>query len=108
MNATEDSWTSLLEELRRTWESLCETLVSAREAPVGWKEIVQLGRPVEPFDGPGLLGSVVGLAGVVAGFLLLGVALSSLGALLVSLLALGFLLHRVFGISIEIEPPPGL
>jgi len=36
---------------------------------------------------------------------LTGIALASLGGLLVSLLALGLLMTRVFGLSIELDAP---
>jgi hypothetical protein len=61
-----------------------------------------LTRPVEPFDSPGFVAPLVAVAGMILGVLLTGIAIASLGSLLVSLLALALLLTRVFGISVEI------
>jgi hypothetical protein len=54
----------------------------------------------------GFLAPLIGVAGLLAGLLLTGVALGALGALLGALLALGFLLVRVYGISFEMSPFP--
>ena len=66
--------------------------------------VVGFSRPVGPIADSPLLAPLVGVAGILAGLLLAGVALGSLGALLGALLALGFLLARVYGVSFELAP----
>lgn len=60
--------------------------------------------PVAPFDRPALLAPAVALGGLLGLALLSGTAISALGALLLSLLALYVLLVDVFGISVELTP----
>ena len=66
--------------------------------------VVAFARPVGPAADSPLFAPVIGVAGVLAGLLLAGVAVSALGAFLVAVMALGFLLARVFGFSFEIPP----
>lgn len=99
----EFSWEAFYREVSRLWEGLRARLpddLMSREAAT---ELVRLSRPVEPFNAFDLFAPVIGLAGLLAGLLLAGVALASLGTLLASLLALGFLLTEVFGVTFELN-----
>ncbi len=97
------SWESLVREVERFWDdvqaSLPEGLFSRETAT----EVVRLTRPVEPFNSLDFLAPILGLAGALLGVLLAGVALASLGTLLTSLLALGFLLTEVYGVTLEMD-----
>jgi hypothetical protein len=104
MSRADASWSFWGEGLDATWELLREKLAAAGPPAEGWRALAQIGRPVEPFAVSDLLAPIVGVAGVLLGLLLAGVAVVALGALLASLLALGLLLTRVFGISVEIDP----
>jgi hypothetical protein len=61
-------------------------------------------RPVAPFNRPALLAPVMTIGALLTFLMLSGVALASMGALLIALLALYVLLVQVFGVSIEIHP----
>lgn len=61
-------------------------------------------KPIGSLGDSGLLAPLIGVAGLIAGLLLTGVALGALGALLGALLALGFLLVRIYGVSFEVTP----
>lgn len=102
----EFSWQSFADGMSRLWErfraQLPDDLLS-REAAT---ELVRLTRPVEPFNYFDLAAPIIGLAGLVTGLLLVGVALASLGTLLASMLALGFLLTEVYGVSVEVDDFP--
>jgi hypothetical protein len=112
MSPVEAAWRSLTEPLVGLWQSL-EGRIGAFVGLEGvdpfagetWRSVARLGRPVEPFDRPDFLAPLIGIAGLLVGVLLCGVALASLGSLLVSLIALGLLLTRVFGISVEVGAP---
>lgn len=106
MNATDDIWRPWVDGVAGGWALLREKLAGARETVEEWQGLARIGAPVEPFDGTGLLGAIVGLTAVLAGLWLVGVALVSLAALLGSLLGLGFLLTRVFGVSVELAGAP--
>jgi hypothetical protein len=110
MSAVENAWRSVVEPLGEIWRSLEGALgaVLGREgvdAEAAWRSVARLGRPVEPFDRPDFLAPLIGIAGLFVGLLLCGVALASLGSLVASLIALGLLLTRVFGISVEVGAP---
>lgn len=68
----------------------------------GLREIIRLAEPVSPFDRPGMLAPLFGLAAALLGLILSGVAVSALSTLLASLLGLAFLLTRVYGITFEV------
>jgi hypothetical protein len=100
-------WLAWAEDVLDWWKSLGERLgEDPNFARAGWRDLARLGRPVAPFHRPDFVAALVGLGGIVLGILLTGVALASLGALLVSLLGLALLLTRVFGISIELDAVP--
>ncbi len=105
----EFSWESLVQQVNEFWARLRAQLpddLVSREAAT---EIVRLTRPVDPFNYSDLLAPVIGLAGLLLGVILSGVALASLGTLLASMLALGFLLTEVYGVTLEVDgirPPP--
>ena len=104
------SWASWAEGVLEWSTSLGESLRAqlGGEDPFvlrDWPALVRLGRPVEPFNRSDWVAALVAVAGIVLAAVLTGIALASLGALLVSLLALGLLMTRVFGISIELEAP---
>ena len=69
--------------------------------PAAVSAIVQFAKPVDPFDQPSFVAPFIGLVAAVAGLVLMGIAVSSLSALLASLLGLGLLLARVYGITID-------
>ncbi len=75
-----------------------EGLLSVRS----WEDLSRVTAPVEPFNRPEALAPVIGIAGVVLGLVLAGVALGSLGSLLLALLGMGLLLSRLYGISLEV------
>ena len=101
-------WTSWSDGVLEWWTSLGESL-GAQLGGEGsfvsrdWPALVRLGRPVEPFNRSDWVAAIVAVAGIVLAAVLTGIALASLGALLVSLLALGLLMTRVFGLSIELD-----
>jgi hypothetical protein len=61
-------------------------------------------RPVTPYAGPELLSPLTAIAALIGLAVATGVAIASLGALLVSLLIFHFLLTEVLGITVEIKP----
>lgn len=63
-------------------------------------------RPVAPFNQPGIVAPAVTVGGVVAFFLLSGLAVAAFGSLLFALLALYLLLVEVFGFTVELHPFP--
>jgi hypothetical protein len=67
----------------------------------GFTSLARMTRPIEPFNQPQFAAPIVGLAGAVLGLVLMGVAVSSLATLLIALLALGFMLARVYGVRLE-------
>ena len=96
------AWRTLAEAAERAWEAIGEAFSSedwlSRD---GIRSLVRLTRPIEPFNRPEFVAPLVGLAGLVLGLVLVGVAVSSLATLLVALLALGLMLARVYGVSLE-------
>ncbi len=62
-------------------------------------------RPVAPYDGPAMFSPLSAIGIVLALAVSSGVALGALAILLLSLLALYFLMTEVLGISIELRPP---
>lgn len=105
----EFSFEALAEQVRAFWARLRSELPESLFSREGATELARLTRPVEPFNYSDLLAPVIGLAGLLLGVLLTGVALASLGTLLASMLALGFLLTEVFGVTLEVDgmrPPP--
>ena len=112
MSPAEAAWQAVTEPLVGLWKALesrfgllADLVRSDPSAAERWQNVARLGRPVEPFDQPDFLAPLIGIAGLLAGALLCGVALVSLGSLLLSLIALGLLLTRVFGISVEVAAP---
>jgi len=74
-----------------------------------WDEVRTQGlfpllQPVAPFNRPGFAAPAVALGGLLAVILLSGLAVTALGSLLLTLLALYLLLVQVFGLSIEVHP----
>jgi hypothetical protein len=61
-------------------------------------------RPVTPYAGPELLSPLTAIGVLIGLAVAAGVAIASLGALLVSLLVFHFLLTEVLGITVEIKP----
>jgi hypothetical protein len=89
-----------LEEARRQLEAVLDTF---------WNEVSEQGvlpllRPVAPFNRPGFLAPAVTVSGLLTFILLSGVAVTALGALLLSLVAIYLLMVQVFGVSIELHP----
>ncbi|MFP6665312.1 MAG: hypothetical protein VCC00_14040 [Deltaproteobacteria bacterium] len=70
--------------------------------------VVDFARPVGPAADSPLFAPVIGVAGMLASLLLAGVAMGALGAFLAAVMALGFLLARVYGVSFEIAPFAGM
>jgi hypothetical protein len=87
----------------RAWEILVEGFEPSdwlsRE---GITSVMRFTRPIEPFNQPEFAAPLVGIAGIVLSLVLVGVAISSLSSLLIALLALGFVLTRIYGVSLEI------
>lgn len=104
----EFSFEALVRQVETLWARVRSELPDDLFSPSTARELARLTRPVEPFNYSDLLAPVIGLAGLLAGVLLTGVAVASLGTLLASLLGLGFLLTEVYGITLEVEgmPPP--
>lgn len=55
---------------------------------------------------PAWLAPVVALAGLLGLVLLSGISLASLGSLLTAMLLAALLLEQVFGVTLQIAPPP--
>jgi hypothetical protein len=97
------SWGVLASLAERAWDAIAEGF-----APEEWlsrdglRNLVRLTHPVEPFNRPEFVAPLVGLAGMLLGLVLAGVAVSSLATLVVALVALGLMLARVYGVSLEI------
>lgn len=66
--------------------------------------VIDVSRPVGAAAETGFLAPIIGVAGLVAGLLLSGVAIGALGTFLAAVLGLGFLLVRLYGVSFEFEP----
>ncbi|HWP64981.1 MAG TPA: hypothetical protein VNO26_03595 [Candidatus Limnocylindria bacterium] len=74
-----------------------------------WDEIntnglMPLLHPVAPFDRPSFLAPAVAIGGLLGLVVSSGLALTALGGLLLSLLAIYVLLVDVFGFSLEMRP----
>lgn len=102
------SFEALANQVTELWQQIRANLPPGVFSREGASEIVRLAQPVEPFNYFDFLAPVVGLAGLLLGLILAGVAVASLGTLLASLLGLGFLLTEVYGVTLEVEgmPPP--
>ena len=89
-------FTFLADQIAELWKQIRE-----EGAEIGFLPLL---RPVAPYNPPELL-SPVALLGVLLGLVITsGLAIASLGVLLVALLALYMLLTEVLGITIEIRP----
>jgi hypothetical protein len=99
----EVAWRTLTEAGERAWQAVAEGF-SAEEwlSRDGLQSLVRLTRPIEPFNRPEFAAPLFGLAGAILGLVLLGVAVSSLATLLIALLALGVMLARVYGVTLEL------
>lgn len=105
----EFSFEALARQVSEFWERLRERLPQDLFSRETATEIARLTRPVEPFNASDLLAPIIGVAGLLLGVILAGVAVASLGTLLASMLSLGFLLTEVFGVTLEVDgirPPP--
>ncbi len=96
LGALAESAATAWQEIRTGWQPA--ELLAGRS----WEELSRVTAPVEPFNRPELLAPVIGLAGVVFGLVLAGVALGALGTLLLAILGMGILLSRLYGISLEV------
>jgi len=67
-------------------------------------DVLPLLRPVTPYAGPELLSPLAAIGVLIALAATTGIALASLGVLLLSLLVLHFLVSEVLGITVEIKP----
>lgn len=91
-----------------TWAAGAAGAIGEQLGDAGWfsrdavREIVRLAEPVAPFNRPSLLAPLFGLAAALLALILGGVAISSLSTLLASLLGLGLLLTRVYGVTLEV------
>ena len=101
----EMEWESLLASVDQFWtdfrDQFLDDGVLSSSAIQG---VADFTKPVGPMGDSDFLAPLIGVAGLLAGLLLTGVALGALGALLGALLALGFLLVRVFGVTFEMNP----
>lgn len=105
----EFSFEALARQVGEFWERLRERFPQGPFSREAATELARLTRPVEPFNASDLLAPLIGVAGLLLGVILAGVAVASLGTLLASMLSLGFLLTEVFGITLEVDgvrPPP--
>jgi len=91
---------SWMEDLTKQLWGLVETF--GRE--VRGEGVLSLLRPVAPFNRPNFLAPAITIGALVSFLLLSGIAVASLGALLVALLALYLLLVQVFGVTVELHP----
>lgn len=66
--------------------------------------VIDVSRPVGAAGETGFLAPLIGVAGMVAGLMLAGVAVGALGTFLSAVLGLGFLLVRLYGVSFEFAP----
>ena len=91
---------SLLEQIgNQLWGAVNSLTEEARGG-----DLLSMLRPVAPFNRPALLAPAMTVGALLTFLMLSGVALASMGALLVALLALYILLVQVFGVTIEIHP----
>ncbi|HZR80654.1 MAG TPA: hypothetical protein VFD92_06125 [Candidatus Binatia bacterium] len=95
------AWDTLTRSASRAWEMAESFSPEEWLSRDGVTAIARLTRPVEPFNQPEFAAPLVGLAGAILSLVLVGVAVSSLSTLLVALLALAFLLTRVYGFSVQ-------
>jgi len=100
---SEISWRTLVDGVNDAWRSLGDSV-----APEGMfsrdslERLVRVSYPVAPFNQPELIAPLLGLAGLLLSLVLAGVAATSLLTMIAALLALGLLLTRFFGVSLEI------
>jgi len=92
--------TTWLDEVRRQLQAVLDSFWSE----VGEQGLLPLLRPVAPFNRPDFLAPAVTVSGLLTFILLSGVAVTALGALLLSLVAIYILMVQVFGVSIELTP----
>ncbi len=101
----EMEWESLMASVDQFWtefrDQFFDDSVLSSSAVQG---VADFTKPVGAMGDSGFLAPLIGVAGLLAGLLLTGVALGALGALLGALLALGFLLVQVYGVTFEINP----
>jgi hypothetical protein len=91
---------SLLEQIgSQLWGAVSSLTEEARGG-----NLLSMLRPVAPFNRPALLAPAMTVGALLTFLMLSGVALASMGALLIALLALYILLVQVFGVTIEIHP----
>lgn len=64
--------------------------------------------PIDPFNRSSILAPIIGAAGVISALMLSGVAVGALATMLAALLALYFLLSRVFGYEISLDLTPSV
>jgi hypothetical protein len=97
------TWEALLEGLNEIWFTLRDQMsTDAIFSGEAARQLARLSRPVEPFNQPEILAPLAGIGGVLLGLVLSGVALASLGTLVVALLALALLLTRFYGVTLEV------
>lgn len=97
------SWQGLVDVVGGALSSLGEAIAPeglfSRDAV---DRLVRITYPVAPFNQPEIVAPVLGIAGVLLSLLLAGVAVSSLLSMLAALLALGMLLTRFYGVTLEV------
>ena len=74
-----------------------------------WAEVQERGvtpflQPVPPYDQPGFLAPVVAMGGLLGLALFSGMAVASMGALVLALFGLYLLLVEIFGLRVELAP----
>ena len=84
--------------------SQVRSVAEALGAEVRGEGYLALLRPVAPFNRPNFLAPAVTVGALLTFLVLSGVAVASLGALMIALLALYLLLVQVFGVSVELQP----
>lgn len=99
----EQPWQYLVDSLTEAWSAMSDAV-----APEGlftrdaFDRLVRVSYPVAPFNQPEFVAPLLGIAGILLSLVLAGVAVSSLLSMIAALLALGLLLTRFFGVSLEI------
>ncbi|MEW6268561.1 MAG: hypothetical protein AB1689_04595 [Thermodesulfobacteriota bacterium] len=96
-------WQALIDGVRDAWNSFGDTVapegVFSRDS---LERLLRVSYPVAPFNRPEVMAPLLGLAGVLLSIVLAGVAVSSLLSMVAALLALGLLLSRFFGVTLEL------
>jgi hypothetical protein len=100
---SELSWKAMVDGVNDAWRSLGEAVapdgVFSRDS---LERLVRVSYPVAPFNRPEVVAPLLGLAGLLLSMVLAGVAATSLLSMIAALLALGLLLTRFFGVSLEL------